>query len=413
MFYRCEICGKRFTQTGHLASHMRIHNGEKPFDCKLCGKWFTEKSSVKRHLRKMHFNQYNKKCSVCGIISKTREEHRDHLVTHKLKVYTCQVCAKDFIDSRALKVHVFNAHSQITQSLNLKEYRCQECDKQFFSTKGLKNHLKTHKIDVQMYNCEICNKLFFNEDYMKSHMKTHSTNKERYCEQCHKHFNSAAYAAFHRKQHILEKLTEVLATKEAKEKEMTGQVNDLVTEDNRSNSEKEVVNNVSVKVDRNEIFEEMDTSSCPSSLVNNVDKIHKTGSEAITESVTRVNGDDSNVKDSDNIMDLKDIQAAFTDHTIRLQHFKFYSCFYFFKAKDALIDDTLMETSDQNIVFTPENRNNAWVQMENGDKKARCFSMYRCNECRTFKLRKREIVRHYDSMHGGRLNVHCSTCSAV
>ncbi|XP_053402756.1 uncharacterized protein LOC128558026 [Mercenaria mercenaria] len=231
--YRCEICGKRFTQTGHLASHMRIHNGEKPFDCKLCGKWFTEKSSVKRHLRKMHFNQYNKKCSVCGIISKTREEHRDHLVTHKLKVYTCQVCAKDFIDSRALKVHVFNAHSQITQSLNLKEYRCQECDKQFFSTKGLKNHLKTHKIDVQMYNCEICNKLFFNEEYMKSHMKTHSTNKERYCEICHKHFNSAAYSAFHRKQHILEKLNEVMAAKETQEKKSTLQINAELKENDK------------------------------------------------------------------------------------------------------------------------------------------------------------------------------------
>ncbi|XP_053401684.1 zinc finger protein 510-like [Mercenaria mercenaria] len=125
-----------------------------------------------------------------------------------------------------------------------------------------------------------------------------------------------------------------------------------------------------------------------------------------------MDSNNSETKDLDNnVMDLKDIQAAFNEHLIRLQHFKFYSCFYFFKAKDARIEDT--EAGDQSIIFTSENRNNAWVQMENGDKKARCFSMYRCNECRTFKLRKREIIRHYDSMHGGRLNIHCSTCSAV
>lgn len=392
---------------------MRIHNGEKPFDCKLCGKWFTEKSSVKRHLRKMHYNQYNKKCSVCGIISKTREEHRDHLVTHKLKVYTCQICSKDFIDSRALKVHVFNAHSQITQSLNLKEYRCQECDKQFFSTKGLKNHLKTHKIDVQTFNCEICNKLFFNEQQMISHMKTHSTNKERYCEKCDKHFNSAAYAAFHRKQHILEKLNEVLAEKDAKQNQSTSDATECDTDKPSENDN----SGKGLDKEKSELDDAMDISS------GNVE----VKSEPVESSIADEKKDedvsgDSNMPSSsnedvtNNVMDLKDIQAAFTDHLIRLQHFKHYSCFYFFKAKDAGIDEiVLTENEDKNVTFNPEHRKNAWFQMDNGvsEKKARCFSLYRCNECRTFKLRKREIVRHHESMHGGRLSVYCNMCSAV
>lgn len=368
----------------------------------------------------MHFNQYNKKCSVCGIISKTREEHRDHLVTHKLKVYTCQVCAKDFIDSRALKVHVFNAHSQITQSLNLKEYRCQECNKQFFSTKGLKNHLKTHKIDVQMYNCEICNKLFFNEAYMISHMKTHSTNKERYCEICHKHFNSAAYSAFHRKQHILEKLNEVLAIKAAAEKQTASQPVTAEPSENVLNEKAQVTGDeiatddiAMVNTEQNEASK-MNSDFQESDLVKAEDDASQADSECANpvENELVSNNLDANNLDN-NVMDLKDIQAAFTEHLIKLQHFKFYSCFYFFKAKDAGIDDTLTETPDQNVVFSPEQRNNAWVQMENGEKKARCFSMYRCNDCRTFKLRKREIVRHYESMHGGRLSVHCTRCSAV
>lgn len=345
---------------------MRIHNGEKPFDCKLCGKFFTEKSSVKRHLRKMHFNQYNKKCTVCGIISKTREEHRDHLVTHKLKVYSCQVCHKDFIDSRALKVHTFNAHSSITQSMNLREYRCQQCDKQFFSTKGLKNHLKTHKIDFKMFSCKICKKLFITEQGLTAHMRDHVANKE-HCEICNKQFSSEAYAAFHRKQHILEKLNAIMSDKEAREKQ------------------KLVKTGAEIKVKQ----EPMDVENSSENQAN----------------VNRENVDSAMTNS-----DLEEVQAAFTDYIIRLESFKNFSSFYFIKTKDA--QD--LDNSDVLVkgMLTDGIKNSA-LQTSDSDKKGRGFSMYRCNFCRTFKLRKREILRHHETVHFKKDNYNCSQCSAV
>ncbi|TRY66350.1 hypothetical protein DNTS_024339 [Danionella cerebrum] len=36
--YRCEQCGKRFTQSGHLTAHQTVHTGERPFECTRCGK---------------------------------------------------------------------------------------------------------------------------------------------------------------------------------------------------------------------------------------------------------------------------------------------------------------------------------------------------------------------------------------
>ena len=376
---------------------MRIHNGEKPFDCKLCGKFFTEKSSVKRHLRKMHFNQYNKKCTVCGIISKTREEHRDHLVTHKLKVYTCQVCQKDFIDSRALKVHTFNAHSAITQSMNLREYRCQECDKQFFSTKGLKNHLKTHKIDFRMYSCSVCNKLFLTEQGLSSHMRTHATNKEHVCELCNKHFNSGAYAAFHRKQHILEKLNDVLG------KDTPGKKKESIVK---------VENNVEIQnvgMETNQIAE----SDIKIEHMEIDMKEAKESDEMKTKDSTEVPSDSVA---TNAIGDLDTIQGAFKDYVIQMHPFKNFSCYYFFKASETNgaeePEGEVKDTKESKEMLT-DTRNNAWFQMSDSDKKARGFAMYRCSLCKLFKLRKREILRHHETVHAKRDSYSCDACTAM
>ncbi|WAR12877.1 ZN616-like protein [Mya arenaria] len=378
--YRCEECGKRFTQTGHLASHMRIHNGEKPFDCKLCGRFFTEKSSVKRHLRKMHFNQYNKKCTVCGIISKTREEHKAHLITHKQRVYTCQFCSKDFMDSRALKVHTFNAHSQMTVSVNMREYRCHECNKQFFSSKGLKNHLKVHSGDFKMFSCRVCNKLFVTEQGLSSHAKVHTRNKDLYCDICHKDFKSRAYSAFHKKQHILDKVNQLVSGKDSR------------------------LRNLTVKKE-------------PSGTDDSVE-INAEQEKQIDHENEKLSTNSNEMMPNDVNSDFRKIQAGFPDYVIRFIEQKQQSSFYFIKVDEDNPSNTEGENTNTNEVtaaatFSPDTRNNAWFQMNDGDKKARGFAVYRCDECCTFKLRKREIIRHQETAHSLRQGYSCTECSAI
>ncbi|KAJ8918955.1 hypothetical protein NQ315_016857 [Exocentrus adspersus] len=54
--YKCEVCYKTFFERHHLITHVRSHNGERPYTCQVpgCGKAFAEGQKLKRHHKAKH-----------------------------------------------------------------------------------------------------------------------------------------------------------------------------------------------------------------------------------------------------------------------------------------------------------------------------------------------------------------------
>ncbi|XP_044023151.1 zinc finger protein 770 isoform X1 [Siniperca chuatsi] len=90
--HQCPVCPKSFPSLYKLQRHYVIHTGQKPFICKICGKAFTQSEHLKTHLQKVHHSRLPTDRLQDGILTHNQQPNCDKLAagfnTHGSRDYT-------------------------------------------------------------------------------------------------------------------------------------------------------------------------------------------------------------------------------------------------------------------------------------------------------------------------------------
>ncbi|XP_062564102.1 transcription factor Ouib-like [Armigeres subalbatus] len=135
----CHICGKSFTNTSTLRSHLVFHRQEKRIECQICNKKFHKLYRLKDHLN-CHAN---------------------------VRRYSCDICGKAFFTKAILYKHT-RSHDQ-----NFRKHQCPMCPIRFAHPYQLRSHMMVHTAEYP-HGCKLCSSKFrFTWDLKKHYAKAH------------------------------------------------------------------------------------------------------------------------------------------------------------------------------------------------------------------------------------------------
>ncbi|KAJ0183704.1 hypothetical protein K1T71_000127 [Dendrolimus kikuchii] len=96
--HKCYECDKLFNKACYLTQHNKtFHSGAKPFKCNRCGKRFSDDVSYEGHCIK-HMDNKPFKCNECPKSFNHKTDLRRHMCLHSgCKPFACDHCGKGFI----------------------------------------------------------------------------------------------------------------------------------------------------------------------------------------------------------------------------------------------------------------------------------------------------------------------------
>lgn len=178
----CEKCGKFYSNSTSLKTHMQSHTSENiilacPFPG--CLKTFRCDKNLRMHAQ-IHQKNREYICELCGKRLKSYPSLKSHRIRHLgVLPYKCRYCGKGFLESRKRIQHERGVHTGDC------EHKCDECGKGYATATGLKTHRNIHS-SIRPFNCNDCESSFVDRFSLKSHQRTHT--KPFRCEHCSEGF---------------------------------------------------------------------------------------------------------------------------------------------------------------------------------------------------------------------------------
>ncbi|KAH6938822.1 hypothetical protein HPB50_013160 [Hyalomma asiaticum] len=164
--FRCDVCGKPFSNKANMQRHKVLHATVRDvYFCDVCSRPFSWKSSLERHKRDMH-------AALAGGSGVQRNDSSRHTSLKPLAAFMDQAAA-------TAAAAAGTAEARPT---------CDICGRRFFNKQTLERHMDRHRPVRQSYECEVCHKTYAFVTGLYHHRKTHGSIARFKCNFCGEHF---------------------------------------------------------------------------------------------------------------------------------------------------------------------------------------------------------------------------------